>query len=539
MIKLLQTLLIFLTVFITVNAQNGISYKALIKDANGNVLSNESIDIRFTLEYDGGVDFGIVTEYSEVQTVNTDQNGIVVLTIGEGNVLSGDLSNSNWGANGLYLTTEIDIEQDGSFVNFGNEFLNTVPKAYNSRIALRALSANTADNVSGLEAIDEGGGTGYRIIGREASNYGNIGRDAIDLSYSSFANNEHGATGIRSTAMGGDTMASGISSVALGERTVASGNLATVMGQSTKAESFLSLAIGRLNIGGGSPNLFNNNDPLFEIGNGYNTFGGSIRQNALTVLKNGNIGVVTNSPVSKIHISEGLDTGLGNNDNGYLLLGETDGPNISMDNNEIMARNNGLAADLNLQIEGGSTKLGGPLSIGTETIEDTGLNELSFNADLLPDNDNFFKLGNASKRWNTIYATNGTINTSDIREKKNIKKINYGLDDILKMNPVSFNWKNSSNSDRKLGLIAQELQTLIPEVVKSHIWEKDQTTGTLVKKELDRLGVYYSDLVPVLIKAMQEQQEIILNQQEAIKRSNANYEALLDRIEKLESQQSN
>ena len=75
-----------------------------------------------------------------------------------------------------------------------------------------------------------------------------------------------------------------------------------------------------------------------------------------------------------------------------------------------------------------------------------------------------------------------------------------------------------NNSDKKLGLIAQDLQRIIPEVVKTHVWEKDEATGVVTRKDLDRLGVYYSDLVPVLINAIKEQQQHIQQQQQTIER---------------------
>ena len=67
------------------------------------------------------------------------------------------------------------------------------------------------------------------------------------------------------------------------------------------------------------------------------------------------------------------------------------------------------------------------------------------------------------------------------------------------------------NTDKKLGLIAQELLQIIPEVVKTHeqiaIDDNDRTKTKSV--EMERMGVYYSDLIPVLIKAIQEQQVTI------------------------------
>ncbi|MCX7549255.1 tail fiber domain-containing protein, partial [Xanthomarina sp. F2636L] len=177
----------------------------------------------------------------------------------------------------------------------------------------------------------------------------------------------------------------------------------------------------------------------------------------------------------------------------------------------------------------------GTLYLGDETIRDAGNNALRINAALLPDVDNTSVLGNPSQRWTTVYATNGTINTSDRREKKNIENLNYGLTEVLQMQPVSFNWKSENNPDLKLGLIAQDLQEIIPEVVKSHIWEKDEVSGKLTKKELERLGVYYSDLVPVLIKAIQEQQEIIDGQKEENRSQNKTIASLVQRLNALEA----
>jgi len=42
---------------------------------------------------------------------------------------------------------------------------------------------------------------------------------------------------------------------------------------------------------------------------------------------------------------------------------------------------------------------------------------------ILPKDDNTFDLGNASLRWDDVYATNGTINTSDARKKTEVKQL--------------------------------------------------------------------------------------------------------------------
>ena len=97
---------------------------------------------------------------------------------------------------------------------------------------------------------------------------------------------------------------------------------------------------------------------------------------------------------------------------------------------------------------------------------------------------------------------------SDIRLKKNIKRIedSASLSKLMQLNPVYYEWKENTPSSlrknypegRQIGLIAQEVQKYIPEVVK---------TEPLYDKEYK--GIDYGRLVTVLIGAVQEQQKEI------------------------------
>jgi hypothetical protein len=86
----------------------------------------------------------------------------------------------------------------------------------------------------------------------------------------------------------------------------------------------------------------------------------------------------------------------------------------------------------------------------------------------------------------------GTITPSDRRLKENINDLNYGLDEILKLRPVSYNWKSEPNGKRVLGLIAQEALTITPEIIEVPV------------KESEFYSMNYVELIPVLIKATQE-----------------------------------
>lgn len=96
----------------------------------------------------------------------------------------------------------------------------------------------------------------------------------------------------------------------------------------------------------------------------------------------------------------------------------------------------------------------------------------------------------------TMNASGGYTQASDIRLKKNINNLNYGLNEVLSLRPVRYNWKDSSHLENKIGFIAQEVRKLVPEVVQG-----DESKETI--------GMNYSELVPVLVNAIKEQQQQI------------------------------
>ena len=109
---------------------------------------------------------------------------------------------------------------------------------------------------------------------------------------------------------------------------------------------------------------------------------------------------------------------------------------------------------------------------------------------------NTYSLGIATKPWASIYAIR-LVTTSDARLKKDVQPIAYGLDTLLKLNPVSYEWKHLPNPRRTLGLLAQDVEKLIAEVVTEDSGKEK------------RLGIQYQHLIPVLIQAIKDQQNLI------------------------------
>ena len=94
----------------------------------------------------------------------------------------------------------------------------------------------------------------------------------------------------------------------------------------------------------------------------------------------------------------------------------------------------------------------------------------------------------------------------------------------MKLHPVSYKWiKNPDGNDgpKRLGLLAQEVQTVLPETVRDWCYKADEKTGNLIKMPAATLGLQYDAIIPVLIKGMQEQQKIIATLEERISKLEA------------------
>jgi len=97
MIKVLHFIVFCIT--LSTYAQNGINYKAVIKDDLGNVVANELIVVQFQILQ--GV--GMTNVYQETHTPTTDVNGLIIVNIGEGTTSD--------------VFTDIDWRTDNHFIN--------------------------------------------------------------------------------------------------------------------------------------------------------------------------------------------------------------------------------------------------------------------------------------------------------------------------------------------------------------------------------------------------------------------------------------
>lgn len=134
-----------------------------------------------------------------------------------------------------------------------------------------------------------------------------------------------------------------------------------------------------------------------------------------------------------------------------------------------------------------------------------------------------------------VFST-GSYVGSDLRLKQNIQDVTKAMDIIGQLKPKLYNFKNDGNyklmnlpKGQHYGLIAQDLEKVLPNLVRDTKFETGMAKppavptgkeGTQPKKEtsetIDFKAVNYTELIPIMIKGMQEQQAIIENQQQQI-----------------------
>lgn len=148
---------------------------------------------------------------------------------------------------------------------------------------------------------------------------------------------------------------------------------------------------------------------------------------------------------------------------------------------------------------------------------------------VVPKSDNYTSLGETSLRWRDVYAVDGTINTSDVKEKSNIQDSDFGLDFINELRPKKWIWNGRKRPH--YGLLAQDVESVIQKkgkdfagLIKSNLTmvarteegeSKSPKEKVAVRTEhvkpndeilesFDSYGLRYHEFIGPIIKAIQE-----------------------------------
>ena len=229
-----------------------------------------------------------------------------------------------------------------------------------------------------------------------------------------------------------------------------------------------------------------------------------------TITQSGNVGIGTSTPASKLHIA-GADM--------YnALLFENTSANAGR--NFILFKTQGTSQGY-IGLGGGATNHMSVAAYGASNNIYLETNDL-VRMTILPSGN--IGIGTTTPSHPLHMASGAHVTTagvwtsvSDARLKTNVVNTAYGLSTVMKLRPV--NYIMVKGGEAQVGFLAQEVQKIVPEVVSG-------TEGDISKGET--LGLSYGNLVPVLTKAIQEQQaeiEALKAENAAMKADNANLKA--------------
>jgi hypothetical protein len=187
--------------------------------------------------------------------------------------------------------------------------------------------------------------------------------------------------------------------------------------------------------------------------------------NRLIVTQAGNVGIGTSSPDVKLQIVGGLNNGIKIEPNSSALTLPSSGLSFSTGYNVGYIRNaNSSGTTVDLYFEVARVQFG---YLGTGIVYSNG-----------------------------GFLTN--LNPSDKRLKENITDLKYGLNEILKLRPVSYNWKNdTANQGMQYGFIAQEVQEIMPELINEFKTKENE-------EDVMRLGLDKEAIFITLVNAIKE-----------------------------------
>jgi len=137
----IYTLIVLLFISISLLAQSPelISYQAVIRDSDNNLVTNTSVGMQISILQGSATAEAV---YIERQFPTTNSNGLVSIEIGGDNatVVSGDFSTIDWSSGIYFIKTETDLNGGSSYTITGTSQILSVPYA---------LYAKTAENITG------------------------------------------------------------------------------------------------------------------------------------------------------------------------------------------------------------------------------------------------------------------------------------------------------------------------------------------------------------------------------------------------------
>ena len=537
------------SVMLFAQAPQSFSYQTVIRDASWTVLDNQSVGIKISIRED--VATGTVV-YEESHSATTSQIGLVNLSIGEGTLMSGVFNTIDWGNHTYFIEVAVDVS--GTYDVMGTTQLRSVPYALYAETsgtpgAVGPQGPPGIDGTDGVDGIDgtdgvdgvDGavGATGPAgVDGTNGTNgtnglpgtNGTNGTDGVDgidgtngtdgvdgIDGADGADGAVGATGsqgpIGLTGATGPAGADGVDGMDVlgtadqtlyynGTDWIATSNLSN---DGTNASTDADMNINGITVGKGGGYTFGNTASGANTLQ-YNTTGSSNTASGGYALQSNTTGT-GNTASGKIALQSNT-TGTGNTASGIgALSANTTGEYNTASGIQALYSNTtgnyNAAFGMNVLPSNTTGNYNAAFGIGALSDNTTGSNNTAIGKSAnVPSatSDNQVRIGNTDITYAGIQVA-WTI-TSDKRWKSGIQNSSLGLNFISKLRPVSYYRNNDESKKIEYGFIAQELETALNNAGA-------RNNGIISKDDEGMYGVRYNDLIAPMVKAIQEQQEMI------------------------------
>ena len=152
--RIISTIIILFVAF-SINAQapQAISYQAVARNAQGQVLANTNVSLRICILQSSTTGN---TVYSETHNVTTNQFGLINIQIGKGTILSGIFNTIDWGANKYFTKMEIDIAGGTNYQEIGVSEMLSVPFAFYANSAKMIAPFLSSSELQNIASPDKG-----------------------------------------------------------------------------------------------------------------------------------------------------------------------------------------------------------------------------------------------------------------------------------------------------------------------------------------------------------------------------------------------
>ena len=129
----------------------GINYQAVLRNTSGTIMQNQAVTIKFTIHKTTP---NGATAYEETQSTTTNYYGLVNLQIGQGTPLVGNFSTIHWGINTCFL--QVQANMGTGYIDLGTTQFISVPYAMVADTVLHAPSAGNGWGLTGNTGTQEG-----------------------------------------------------------------------------------------------------------------------------------------------------------------------------------------------------------------------------------------------------------------------------------------------------------------------------------------------------------------------------------------------